>query len=619
MKQALLFILFLSLQFSYAQTPSSIDLLKKDRQIKNTLFSQPDSAKVYIKQILNYNVKLHDTIYLNAYTAYAYYYTLKNNTDSSSYYFKKAETFANEHKYPKQYARFLRYKANNYRKKANYKEALEILAKAEEKYRLINDEEGVAVIYGEIASNYNLMGRSEDAIPYLLKSIAILEKRNDKIYIDNVKLSLANTYMVSNNLEFAADLYKEALKGFKKQGVTKNYAVTLLNYGDCLTQLKKYTPAKKAVTEAIIGLEKFNDQQLIALGHSKLGKIELELNNLESAEKHHEIAFKKEIGANSERTTMIAADYIKTLNLRKKYGDAVKVITIVEKLPANNKTTLDDKIYFESEKAITYQNINNKDKALAALKTKMLLMDSLKKIDDDLSLITIQQKYQSEYQEKKNTSLKKTNSTLKEKLKENKKIALLPILLLLIILIIIAIVSIYRSKKHAKNVILAKTDKDLLKQEYENKKKLNHLHKENIEQKLDELNSNIATLTNLEGNIHSLVVLCSENPDNLDIENIKGKLHSLIKDKDYWNLFRKRFSEAYERFQENLEIRFPNLTKNDLFFCSLLKLKLSGKDMAVLMQVSPESIIKKKYRIKKRMGIETEKELENILSSIPLD
>ncbi|MHA3789788.1 hypothetical protein ACX0HA_16395, partial [Flavobacterium hauense] len=60
------------------------------------------------------------------------------------------------------------------------------------------------------------------------------------------------------------------------------------------------------------------------------------------------------------------------------------------------------------------------------------------------------------------------------------------------------------------------------------------------------------------------------------------------------------------------------LSKNDLFFCALLKLNLPYKDMATLMQVSPETIVKKKYRVKKKMGLETESELENILLNTPL-
>lgn len=552
------------------------------------------------------------------YIGYGIYYQLKNNTDSSLYYYNKALSYSNERKYPKQYARLLRNKAAAYKKRADYDEALKILDLAEEKYRSINDLEGIAIVYGDIASNYNLMLKSEDAIRYLLKSIAILEQKNDKFYIHNVKLSLANTYMNSGNNEFAADLYKEVLKGFQDQRSNKNYALALLNYGDCLARMKKYNEAKKIISEAISGLEKFNDDDVTAIGYSKLGIIETELNNLTSAEVYHQIAFLKAAKINSVRIVVIASDYLKTLNKLHKYDEAIKVINDVEKFAVKEKANINDKIYFESQKNITYQNNNDKDKALAALKTKLQLMDTLKKADKPICTIALQQEYQNKYQNRKRKSLKNINTSLKEELDHNKKAAMLPILSLSCILIGVAAICVRKNKKHKRTILHAKKSKDQLLSEYENKKELNRIHKENIDKKQNELTSNISVLTTLEGNINSLVNLCKEQPDNIAIENVKSQLQSLINDKDYWTLFRKRFNEANHNFQKNLHVRFPQLTENDLFFCSLLKLKLPNKDMGMLMQVSPESIVKKKYRIKQRMQITTEQELESILSSTPL-
>lgn len=617
MKQKLFCFLFLFLQYTYAQSPAGIDLLKNEHQIKRTLYSQPDSAKVYIKQVLNYKGKLHDTIYTNMYIGYGIYHHLKNNTDSSLYYFNKAFSFSNEQKYPKQYARLLRNKAAAYKKRADYDEALKILNLAEEKYRSINDLEGIAIVYGDIASNYNLMLKSEDAIRYLLKSIAILEKKNDKFYIHNVKLSLANTYMNTGNNEFAADIYKEVLKGFQGQGSNKNYALALLNYGDCLARMKKYNEAKKNISEAINKLEKFNDQDILAIGYSKLGIIETELNNLVSAELFHQIAFQKASEINSPRIVVIASDYIKMLNLRHKYKEAIQIINDVEKFAVKEKANINDKIYFESQKNITYQNNNDRDKALAALKTKLELMDTLKKADQPICTIALQQEYQNKYQNRKRKSLKNLNASLKEKLSQSKKAAMIPIASLSCILLGVAVVCIRKNKKHKKKILHAKSCKDQLLSEYEHKKELNRIHKESINQKLDELISNTSILATIEGNIDSLVNLCKEQPENIAVENVKSQLRSLISDKDYWTLFRKRFNEANHNFQKNLQIKFPQLTENDLFFCSLLKLKLPNKDMGMLMQVSPESIVKKKYRIKQRMQITTEQELENILSGTP--
>jgi DNA-binding CsgD family transcriptional regulator len=185
-------------------------------------------------------------------------------------------------------------------------------------------------------------------------------------------------------------------------------------------------------------------------------------------------------------------------------------------------------------------------------------------------------------------------------------------------LILIILFYILKNKKNKKRLEDAKAKKELLEHEYQNIKNLNRIHQESIEHKSQELASGMMSLSTVEGNISRLITLCKENPADLYIDNIKGQLQSLTTDKDYWTLFRKRFNETYKNFQINLEANFPELTKNDLFFCSLLKLNLPYKDMATLMQVSPETIVKKKYRIKKKLGIETEQELENILLNTSL-
>ena len=155
-------------------------------------------------------------------------------------------------------------------------------------------------------------------------------------------------------------------------------------------------------------------------------------------------------------------------------------------------------------------------------------------------------------------------------------------------------------------------------QEYEDVKKLNELSKQNLQYKTEELSSGIISLSSLEISISNLITLCKEKPEDVCIKNIKEQLEALTSEKNYWSVFKKRFSETYSGFQKNLGEQFPALTKNDLFFCALLKLNLPYKDMATLMQVTPETIVKKKYRVKKKMDIENESELESILLNTPL-
>lgn len=616
MKQLLFGIMVLLLQFTYAQNQDT-NILEKERQIRRIMTSEPDSAKVLIKEILAYKGKLHDTLYSNAYLSYAYYYHLKNNTDSSLYYYERALPYANKVKYPKVYARILRNKAGTYKKRGENEVSLKILAETEDIYRQLGDETGLGIVYGEIASNYNLLLRNDEGINYLLKALFLFEKNNDNQHSLNVKHSLANTYLNAGNFFFAADLYKEVIKGFKEQNSTKNYCIALLNYGDCLTHLERYEEAQKALNDALPGLKKFNDQEIIGIVYSKMGTIQEKLNNLLTAEGYYKIALEKAISYRSLKTIPIASEYIEVLLKQQKYKTALEVIDLVEKPEFLQKATIKDRMLFEATKAKAHEKMDNDNQALLSIQNSLKLQDTLEKTGNDITTLKLQEQFQNKYQSKKGENLENTNLTLKERLNYNKKI-LLPIITALLLLTAISFIYIYKTRKRLHKISAEKLKKEKMLQEYENAKKFNELNKQNLEYKTEELSSGIIWLSSLEVSISNLIVLCKEKPQDLCIENIKEQLQALTSEKNYWSVFKKRFSETYAGFQKNLGEQFPALTKNDLFFCALLKLNLPYKDMATLMQVTPETIVKKKYRVKKKMGIETESDLENILLNTPL-
>lgn len=612
MKQKLLCVIFLFLQFTYAQTPG-MDVLEKERQIKRTLSTKPDSARVYIQQILAYKGKLHDTVYANAYTAYAYTYNLKNNTDSSLFYYNKALTFLHDKKNPVLYGRVLRNKASSYKKRGDYNVALQLLDEAEQNYRVAGDTKGIATVYGDMASNYNMLLRSDDALDYLLKSIAILEKHNDKTLLLSVKISLANTYMNNGNLNFASDLYKEILDNYKLSSVPKNYAITLINYGDCLNKLGRYTEAQAALTKALPIFEKFDDNELIGITYSKLGLIKIKQNKNADAEFFLKEALRKTLTHNSLRTLYVAGEYLTLLNNTGENKKALELINTIDNSGLTAKANLADKMSYEGQKSRAYLQANKKEVAIIAANKSVKLRDNFNRSNDSATIMAVQQRYQNIYQNKKRKQLATKNNWLQGEIYQSRMIKIIPLFCLCLLLVVVITIYAIKNKQQKQKLIIATEKKDLLLKEYQKTLLINRLHKESIESKQKELVSDMISIATLEGSISSLIAHCSKDPADVCIKEINDKLSSLASDDDYWKLFRKHFNENYAGFQHNLEKKFPMLTKNDLFFCSLLKLNLPYKDMALLMQVSPESIVKKKYRIKKRMEIEGEQELENIL------
>ena len=60
----------------------------------------------------------------------------------------------------------------------------------------------------------------------------------------------------------------------------------------------------------------------------------------------------------------------------------------------------------------------------------------------------------------------------------------------------------------------------------------------------------------------------------------------------------------------------PKLTPNDLKLCAYLRLNLSSKEIAPLLNISVRSVEIKRYRLRKKMGLEHEEGLVEYVLSI---
>ena len=60
----------------------------------------------------------------------------------------------------------------------------------------------------------------------------------------------------------------------------------------------------------------------------------------------------------------------------------------------------------------------------------------------------------------------------------------------------------------------------------------------------------------------------------------------------------------------------PKLTPNDLRLCAYLRLNLSSKEIAPLLNISPKSVEVKRYRLRKKMELPHEASLTNYILEI---
>ncbi|MCF8359981.1 MAG: LuxR C-terminal-related transcriptional regulator [Prolixibacteraceae bacterium] len=73
------------------------------------------------------------------------------------------------------------------------------------------------------------------------------------------------------------------------------------------------------------------------------------------------------------------------------------------------------------------------------------------------------------------------------------------------------------------------------------------------------------------------------------------------------------FRKVHPRFFEILQAKYPFLSPNELKLCAYIKLNLSQKEIADILNVQPESVRKSKQRLRRKMGLSSDKDLYQLL------
>jgi uncharacterized membrane-anchored protein YhcB (DUF1043 family) len=110
-----------------------------------------------------------------------------------------------------------------------------------------------------------------------------------------------------------------------------------------------------------------------------------------------------------------------------------------------------------------------------------------------------------------------------------------------------------------------------------------------------------------------------KKPNDQILVNLK-KLKKTISnnstaDKD-WEDFKRYFESVHHDFFTALKNNFLGLTSSDLKLCSLSRLQFNIKETANILGVSPDSIKKARYRLRKKLNMEPEADLLEFLMKI---
>lgn len=188
----------------------------------------------------------------------------------------------------------------------------------------------------------------------------------------------------------------------------------------------------------------------------------------------------------------------------------------------------------------------------------------------------------------------------------------------------------YKLKRHREEVqqkMLLEQEDRLRKEAMENEQRLVRLKNSQLEKELASKNRelansamNIVYKNELLNNVHDeLLQLKDHEGRKLSSDQLK-KISKIIdearSDERDWNVFEESFNEAHENFFKKLKANHPELIPNDLKLCAYLRMNMSSKEIASLLNITTRGVEIRRYRLRKKLNLDHDRSLTEFLIEI---
>ena len=494
-----------------------------------------------------------------------------------------------------------------------------------------------------------------EAFRYFWQAYEIAKKENNTA-IKAESLLYLGICSYGSSLEKGLQFVTQSLSEYKNLENT-NPEKALIGRYKCLQLIstiyvrqKKYTEAKELSEEVAAELKDKNDTSgTLGLAYNTLGRLNELDNDDYEAERHYGLALQEfEKGKN---TAYLPTSYCKMGEIAQKKNDKktsldyfYKALSIAEK--SENKHAQINAMIALGKWHIAFENdflqaeiYYNKARILAVplsdktfeIKTIEALIE-LKKQEGDFEevsklqhqVIVIKDSFYSFEREQ----IVKSLEVQFEVSEKNRKLDLLSAekevtkltnyLLVGLLFVIIVVFTIFyfflkRINKRDKQLLKAKEElvalmeaqKQLKEQQFQN----------DIEFKESQLSA--ITIQMLEKNElldEIKTVLNKKEPTSeKDIKKLVSKY--TIQDNN-WKDFDNYFESINKNFYTRLKQKYPDISSNDLKICALIKLNLSIKEMASILNISPDSVKTARHRLRKKLQLNTEENLTDFILTV---
>ncbi|MBI9039906.1 triple tyrosine motif-containing protein [Lutibacter sp.] len=190
------------------------------------------------------------------------------------------------------------------------------------------------------------------------------------------------------------------------------------------------------------------------------------------------------------------------------------------------------------------------------------------------------------------------------------------IIVYVILFIILSLVIHMLYKRHyskQKKTLMDKKQQEFSMTQLENEKEIMNLRNEKLQNEIDsktrELSASTMSIIKKNELLNTIKNELGVVKDDSKIKPVIKIINKNLSNTSDWEMFQEAFNNADSDFLKKVKAAHPNLTPNDLRLCAYLRLNLSSKEIAPLLNISARSVEIKRYRLRKKMELQHEKSL----------
>ena len=486
--------------------------------------------------------------------------------------------------------------------KGEFKISLDYIEKGMEISRVNGDSLTLVSLINDMGSVYKSQSEYDAALEHYFEALNLCEEMNLE---RGVAVSLGNIglcYFEMNNHDKALNFYQRALKIHERLGNENSLAIIYNNIGLLYGDDKRYHEALDYHLKALEIRRDLGYTIEIANSLNNIGRLHMQQNHHSEAIQYLLEALAVNNNRDPDLSSIIHENLARLYITTEQFGAALSHAKQTLKLSKSFGTKLGEKIAYELLARI-YEKLEQYDQAYTSQKNLTAVKDSILNAEKTRQIHELQTKYETAQKEKEIALLEQ----------ERERQALLRnVFLAGLILVGIIGILIYNRQKLKIKKKQAELENRRLKEEqltkdleFKNRELTNHsLH---LVQKNEMMKKLKESIGQIKGN---------ENGIEINLQKIENMVdYSFNLDED-WEQFQHYFQEVHSGFFEVLKDKFPDLTSNELRLAALAKLNLSIKEMATIMGITPDSVKTARYRLRKKLEMKTEENLNEFLMEI---